>query len=357
MKNAFALALCAGLCAVAAPAFAGPEDSGLVAMQAREISPVRVARTAKLPDGRIVLTSPWMNYADLVGNDAPDELVYDAAELDPTNPQTGPFVGGIACGLAGDDFRYSFGATTFMMLAQEDITLRAGTGGSTLSRIRTFFRQHGTGVGSTEQLYMFVNFADEVNSNYATCVAPASGTLSDGIVFDFGPTLEGFYSTNAADLSSFGVTFPADGNFAYVVTFGDEYDAVAGTYSPSTAANVGLWGPTALKTPAGPNQGTTLVSYWRDVNNNAVLDNGECRSANPGPCFSAWGFAVALFGDVVAPPSCRADLNGDTELTFDDIQLFIQLFNANDNRADLNSDQEWTFDDIQLFISLFNAGC
>jgi hypothetical protein len=67
------------------------------------------------------------------------------------------------------------------------------------------------------------------------------------------------------------------------------------------------------------------------------------------------GRDVTLWLD--APPACRPDLNADGELTFDDIQLFISLFNANDNRADFNGDQEWTFDDIQLFISLFNAGC
>ena len=59
----------------------------------------------------------------------------------------------------------------------------------------------------------------------------------------------------------------------------------------------------------------------------------------------------------LSPPACRPDLNADGELTFDDIQLFVQLYNANDARADFNNDQEWTFDDIQLFIQLFNAGC
>jgi probable HAF family extracellular repeat protein len=58
-----------------------------------------------------------------------------------------------------------------------------------------------------------------------------------------------------------------------------------------------------------------------------------------------------------APPACRPDLNGDGELTFDDIQLFVSLYNANDPRADFNNDQEWTFDDIQLFVQLYNSGC
>jgi hypothetical protein len=54
---------------------------------------------------------------------------------------------------------------------------------------------------------------------------------------------------------------------------------------------------------------------------------------------------------------CRPDLNSDGELTFDDIQLFVSLYNANDARADFNNDQEWTFDDIQLFVQLYNSGC
>jgi hypothetical protein len=73
------------------------------------------------------------------------------------------------------------------------------------------------------------------------------------------------------------------------------------------------------------------------------------------------GFIWPTVNDVTlaaaGAPACRPDLNSDGELTFDDIQLFISLFNANDNRADFNNDQEWTFDDIQLFISLYNAGC
>jgi hypothetical protein len=60
---------------------------------------------------------------------------------------------------------------------------------------------------------------------------------------------------------------------------------------------------------------------------------------------------------VVSGCACPPDLNSDGELTFDDIQLFVTLYNTADARADLNGDQEWTFDDIQLFVQLYNAGC
>jgi hypothetical protein len=62
-------------------------------------------------------------------------------------------------------------------------------------------------------------------------------------------------------------------------------------------------------------------------------------------------------GTLTASIRCTPDFNADDELTFDDIQLFVQLYNSNDPSADLNSDGEWTFDDIQRFVQLYNAGC
>jgi hypothetical protein len=49
-----------------------------------------------------------------------------------------------------------------------------------------------------------------------------------------------------------------------------------------------------------------------------------------------------------------ADQNGDGERTFDDIQLFVQRYNANDLSVDFNADCELTFDDVQLFVQAYN---
>jgi hypothetical protein len=54
---------------------------------------------------------------------------------------------------------------------------------------------------------------------------------------------------------------------------------------------------------------------------------------------------------------CPADLNLDGETTFDDVQLFIGLYNAGNSGVDGNVDGELTFDDIQIFIARYNAGC
>jgi hypothetical protein len=102
----------------------------------------------------------------------------------------------------------------------------------------------------------------------------------------------------------------------------------------------GLAGWNALQLTAAPPAGWVVA-----------LDTGNPATAPDVP----QDFPFIING--TRPPSCRPDLNNDGELTFDDIQLFVQLYNANDPRADFNNDQEWTFDDIQAFIALYNAGC
>ena len=68
-----------------------------------------------------------------------------------------------------------------------------------------------------------------------------------------------------------------------------------------------------------------------------------------------WGAAPAA--TLTVTPACRADINADGELTFDDITLFVGFYNANDPRADFNNDGEWTFDDITIFVAVYNGGC
>jgi glycerophosphoryl diester phosphodiesterase len=69
-------------------------------------------------------------------------------------------------------------------------------------------------------------------------------------------------------------------------------------------------------------------------------------------------FPELLYAIMIDPPACcEPDLNRDGELTFDDIQAFVALFNAGNARADYNADDEFTFDDIQAFVTRYNAGC
>lgn len=55
--------------------------------------------------------------------------------------------------------------------------------------------------------------------------------------------------------------------------------------------------------------------------------------------------------------SCRADVDGDGELTFFDFLAFQDLFAAGDLRADFDGDGELTFFDFLAFQDEFAAGC
>ena len=54
---------------------------------------------------------------------------------------------------------------------------------------------------------------------------------------------------------------------------------------------------------------------------------------------------------------CRADLDGDGELTFFDFLAFQNLFAAGDLRADFDGDGVLTFFDFLAFQNEFAAGC
>ncbi len=54
---------------------------------------------------------------------------------------------------------------------------------------------------------------------------------------------------------------------------------------------------------------------------------------------------------------CIADLNGDGELDFVDISLFLGAFGNQGTLADLNGDGQWDFVDISVFLNSYTAGC
>jgi choice-of-anchor B domain-containing protein len=54
---------------------------------------------------------------------------------------------------------------------------------------------------------------------------------------------------------------------------------------------------------------------------------------------------------------CRADLDGDGDLTFFDFLMFQNLFSAGDPKADFDGDGDLTFFDFLVFQDEFAAGC
>lgn len=62
-------------------------------------------------------------------------------------------------------------------------------------------------------------------------------------------------------------------------------------------------------------------------------------------------------GSLGGPDDCLADLNGDNELNFFDVQAFLQAFAAENPIADFVADDEFNFFDVQAFLQAFAAGC
>lgn len=54
---------------------------------------------------------------------------------------------------------------------------------------------------------------------------------------------------------------------------------------------------------------------------------------------------------------CVADFNADEVLNFFDVQLFLQLFSAQNPLADWNGDGFFNFFDAQAYLAAFSAGC
>ena len=90
-----------------------------------------------------------------------------------------------------------------------------------------------------------------------------------------------------------------------------------------------------------------------------VFDDGSGPALFAGGSFTTAGGVVSGYmsrwGCEIVP--CRADLDGDGELTFFDFLEFQNLFSAGDPRADFDGDGAFTFFDFLAFQNEFAAGC
>jgi hypothetical protein len=95
------------------------------------------------------------------------------------------------------------------------------------------------------------------------------------------------------------------------------------------------------------------VSYVGGFWFNGLTCSGVPQPDGPGYTPAAM-FEHQLFGPAVDPNFCDADLNGDGELNFFDVSLFLSQFQGG---GDYNGDGSTNFFDVSAFLSDFNAGC
>jgi len=97
----------------------------------------------------------------------------------------------------------------------------------------------------------------------------------------------------------------------------------------------------------GAQTGLPLDGEVADPEDPASLPSGD------GNAGGSYGYAF-----VVKPiAGCPIDLNGDSVLTFEDFDTFIEAFESGSITADFNTDGELTFEDFDAFVAAFSAGC
>ncbi len=92
-----------------------------------------------------------------------------------------------------------------------------------------------------------------------------------------------------------------------------------------------------------------MLSRASGVNNNGdIVGVGRLLNGDIG-AFLIQGFTP--------PAACPADMNGDGNLNFFDVSVFLTEFSRQSPAADFNNDGEFNFFDVSAFLAAFSAGC
>ena len=98
------------------------------------------------------------------------------------------------------------------------------------------------------------------------------------------------------------------------------------------------------------------ISQWADNQPNVRL-RWVMGTTDSSVVYPGWNIDDIRFWGVVPLNPCLADFNGDGEIDFFDVQLFLTAFSSQNPIADLNGDQSFDFFDVQIFLQAFSAGC
>ena len=165
------------------------------------------------------------------------------------------------------------------------------------------------------------------------------------------------------------VTPPNIGNLGFKVgmdfALGGAQAWVAVSSSPPTngvVASDELLGPITLN-GMGPGEGYGTMMYPIDdssMEGQTFYMQWIVADANAKDGFArSQVAAVTPFCSMSAPcaPVCRADLDGDGELSFFDVSDFLDGFAAQDPVVDFDDNGSFDFFDVSAFLDAFGAGC
>src|SRR5262245_15602511 len=183
------------------------------------VEPIRVAG-GTIESGRLVLTTPWFDYAASAAPRSTWAWTWDCFEADTPNPAFGRPAGG--CGNHPPDVRWYYGT-------EYDNPYTSGDMIDCVPGVAcegVFFAWHWTvaGPGTSEHCYIFV----ETFEDWSGCDAPNPGSSSlGGALYDFGELAANgnsppYYYYAGVDLSGTPLRhgMPLDGSGGFQVRFG-----------------------------------------------------------------------------------------------------------------------------------------
>ncbi|MCH8807360.1 MAG: hypothetical protein IH986_14930 [Planctomycetes bacterium] len=365
--------------------FPGPGSTGrsatpqLQTLQAGRFTPVRsMARIG--PDFR--LKSPWYDIGGGgVAQLCSQELVFDLFEgrrnatggpMDPATPTEGAAFGGYdpICFGPGSQARWFFGSGFHAPMTVNDFVVEPISIGATSDRVQFAWHWFVGGPGTSEQCFVAIFIAEEFDNSCSK--TPTSGEF-DGVILDFG-VLENIEEYRWTDtelcLAGLFLQLPLDGAGAYTIFLARDYDPATGVLTPSTSAQMMLWGQKPIAIGEHPDP-VVYVDY--DPANFRIEPATECDAWGPGtvfcpsdnigPMFNLYGghidFCFGLLcgdtncdglfngGDIdafffaLADPAqwetrfplcdllCAADINGDARVNGGDIDPFFRALGGN----------------------------
>lgn len=263
------------------------------------VSPVAIAKIDEF--GNIL--GDWIEWNEPgVAEDCGGWLCYDAVGTDTRTQFPGDGFYGLNCGLGSARFKFS--DTTQDRVFVEDFTAQGGCNAADFGRIEHAWWWQVGGTGTSEQCVIFISMLENWESS-GNCT---SGGFVDGVAVAFGvlPSSKdvGYY---VADLglcaTSANVLGPADGSGAYKVVYAkDEFGTLATTAQPM------LWGDNQPL-----NEGNNGKRHHSDLDNDGVIDSGECKNNDLGNCMNPL-CAMTSFWKAGTPtsPKLRANCRNGT---------------------------------------------
>jgi len=192
------------------------------------------------------------------------------------------------------------------------------------------------------------NIANEDNNNDGI----PDGDLDGDGLFDWAWSVE-FFQPGTIDTDGDGVP---DGDFGDAASIGVNFGAPEGV-AVDNGDGTWVWEIDTTVVDAGTGVEDAFAIYLNGVHAGFFWFGGfNCALGQPGDGYTPSAmFEHQLFGPGGA--ICVADMNGDSQLNFFDISLFIRLFRDRDPRTDINGDGAFNSFDIAAFLAAFGAGC